>query len=154
HRLRHLRAVPRHRHRRRRGADVDGHDDAAAGGHLAAVQDPAVHPRRRVGAHHPGPAGELRGCRMSPEAVLDIGAQCLMIAAKLAAPILITALVVGFAISLLQSITQVQEVTLSFVPKAIAVGVALLIAGNWMITEIIQFTETMFDRIPSLLSGG
>lgn len=91
---------------------------------------------------------------MSPEAVLDIGTQGLLVAAKLAAPLLITALVVGFAISLLQSITQVQEVTLSFVPKIIAVGLALLIAGNWMIAEIVQFTEMMFDRIPMLLSGG
>ena len=91
---------------------------------------------------------------MTPEAVLDIGTQGLLIAAKLAAPLLITALVVGFAISLLQSITQVQEVTLSFVPKIIAVALALLIAGNWMISEIVQFTEMMFDRIPMLLSGG
>jgi flagellar biosynthetic protein FliQ len=91
---------------------------------------------------------------MSPEAALDIGAQGLMIAAKLAAPILVTALVVGLAISLLQSITQVQEVTLSFVPKAVAVAVALLVAGNWMITEMIAFTNEMFTRIPSLLSGG
>lgn len=90
---------------------------------------------------------------MSPEAVLDIGMQGLVIAAKLAAPILITALVVGFAVSLLQSITQVQEVTLSFVPKAVAVGVALVIAGNWMIEEVIAFTHEMFDRIPMLLGG-
>jgi flagellar biosynthetic protein FliQ len=91
---------------------------------------------------------------MTPEAVLDIGTQGLLVAAKLAAPLLITALVVGFAISLLQSITQVQEVTLSFVPKIVAVGLALLIAGNWMISEIVQFTHMMFDRIPQLLSGG
>ncbi|WP_337004367.1 MULTISPECIES: flagellar biosynthesis protein FliQ [unclassified Microbacterium] len=90
---------------------------------------------------------------MSPEAVLDIGTQGLIIAAKLAAPVLVTALVVGFAISLLQSITQVQEVTLSFVPKIVAVGIALLIAGNWMIAEMIAFTNEMFSRIPSLLSG-
>jgi flagellar biosynthetic protein FliQ len=91
---------------------------------------------------------------MNPEAVLDIGAQALVIAAKLAAPILVTALVVGLAISLLQSITQVQEVTLSFVPKAIAVALALLVAGNWMITEMVAFTNEMFTRIPVLLSGG
>lgn len=90
---------------------------------------------------------------MSPEAVLDIGTQGLIIAAKLAAPVLVTALVVGFAISLLQSITQVQEVTLSFVPKIVAVGIALLITGNWMIAEMIAFTNDMFSRIPSLLSG-
>jgi len=91
---------------------------------------------------------------MTPEAVLDIGMQGLVIAAKLAAPLLVTALVVGFAISLLQSITQVQEVTLSFVPKAVAVGVALVVAGNWMIAEMIAFTDEMFARIPTLLGGG
>jgi len=91
---------------------------------------------------------------MTPEAVLDIGMQGLIVGAKLAAPLLITALVIGFAISLLQSITQVQEVTLSFVPKLIGVGIALLVCGNWMIAEIIAFTNEMFARIPGLLSGG
>ena len=90
---------------------------------------------------------------MDTTAVLDIGLQALLLAAKLAAPILITALVVGFAVSLLQSITQVQEVTLSFVPKAIAVAIALLIAGHWMISETLSFTTEMFARIPDLLGG-
>lgn len=91
---------------------------------------------------------------MNTSAVLDIGMQGLLIAAKLAAPILLTALVVGFSVSLLQSITQVQEVTLSFVPKAIAVAVALLISGHWMISEMVAFTNELFARIPSLLGGG
>jgi flagellar biosynthetic protein FliQ len=90
---------------------------------------------------------------MDSGAVLDIGMQGLLIAAKLSAPILITALVVGFAISLMQSITQIQEVTLSFVPKAAAVGMALLICGHWMISEIVGFTHRLFDTIPSLLGG-
>lgn len=77
-----------------------------------------------------------------------------MIAAKLCAPILLTALVVGFTVSLLQSITQVQEVTLSFVPKAIAVALALLISGHWMISEMVAFTNELFARIPGLLGGG
>lgn len=91
---------------------------------------------------------------MNQNAVLDIALQGIVIAAKLAAPILVTALVVGFAISLLQSITQIQEVTLSFVPKAIAVAVALIVAGNWMISEMVSFTNALFEKIPSLLSGG
>jgi flagellar biosynthetic protein FliQ len=91
---------------------------------------------------------------MDSNAVLDIGLQGLVIAAKLAAPILVTALVVGFAVSLLQSITQIQEVTLSFVPKAIAVCLALLVSGHWMISEMVAFTHQMFDKIPSLLGGG
>lgn len=91
---------------------------------------------------------------MDAASVLDIGMQALIVSAKLGAPVLITALVVGFAISLLQSITQIQEVTLSFVPKAIAVSVALLVTGHWMISEIVAFTHALFDRIPSLTGGG
>jgi flagellar biosynthesis protein FliQ len=86
-------------------------------------------------------------------AVLDIGLSSLILAAKLSAPVLVTALVVGFIVSLLQSVTQIQEVTLSFVPKAIAAAVALLVAGHWMITELVSFTHELFARIPSLLGG-
>ena len=67
---------------------------------------------------------------MDTNAVLDIGLQGLLIAAKLSAPVLVTALVVGFAVSLVQSMTQIQEITLSFVPKAVAVAVALLDKGQ------------------------
>lgn len=91
---------------------------------------------------------------MTPEAVLDIAMSGIVLAAKLAAPLLVTALVIGFAISLLQSITQIQEVTLSFVPKAVGVAVALVICGHWMISESIAFTHEMFERVPQLLSGG
>ena len=91
---------------------------------------------------------------MDSNAVLDIGLQAIVVAAKLSAPILITALVVGFAISLVQSITQIQEVTLSFVPKAAAVAIALIICGQWMIAELVSFTHVLFDKIPQLLGGG
>ncbi|TFC10994.1 flagellar biosynthesis protein FliQ [Cryobacterium algoritolerans] len=91
---------------------------------------------------------------MDTNAVLDIGLQGILVAGMLSAPILITALVVGFAISLLQSITQIQEVTLSFVPKAIAVAVALIVSGHWMISEIVSFTHMLFDKIPALIGGG
>ena len=91
---------------------------------------------------------------MDTSAVLDIGLQGLLVAAKLSAPVLLTALVVGFAVSLVQSMTQIQEVTLSFVPKAIAVAVALLVCGHWMITEMVSFTHQLFDKLPSLLGGG
>jgi flagellar biosynthetic protein FliQ len=90
---------------------------------------------------------------MDTNAVLDIGLQGLIVAAKLAAPVLITALVVGFAISFFQSITQIQEVTLSFVPKAVAVSIALLVCGHWMIAESVAFTHQMFEKIPGLLGG-
>ena len=87
---------------------------------------------------------------MDSNAVLDIGVQGLLVAAKLGAPLLVTALVVGFAISLFQSATQIQEFTLSFVPKAIGVGVALLLSGSWMMHSMITFTQQLFNQIPSL----
>jgi flagellar biosynthetic protein FliQ len=90
---------------------------------------------------------------VNTNAVLDIGLAALILAAKLAAPVLVTALVVGFVVSLVQSVTQIQEVTLSFVPKAIAAAIALLVAGHWMISEVVSFTDDLFARIPSLLSG-
>ena len=90
---------------------------------------------------------------MNTNAVLDIGLDALVLAAKLSAPVLITALVIGFTISLVQSITQIQEVTLSFVPKAVGVAVALLVAGHWMISELVAFTTDLFSRIPALLGG-
>ncbi|PZE29772.1 MULTISPECIES: flagellar biosynthesis protein FliQ [unclassified Curtobacterium] len=90
---------------------------------------------------------------MNQQAVIDLVLQALIVAGKLAAPVLITSLVVGFAISLLQSITQIQEVTLAFVPKALAVAVALVVCGNWMIDEIVGFTHFLFDQIPNLLGS-
>lgn len=90
---------------------------------------------------------------MDTSAVLDVGLDALLLAAKLSAPLLITALAVGFVISLFQSVTQIQEVTLSFVPKAIGVGLALLVSGHWMVSETIAFTEQLFARIPSLVGG-
>jgi flagellar biosynthetic protein FliQ len=90
---------------------------------------------------------------VNPAAVIDISVQALMVAAKLGAPILVTALVVGFAISVFQSITQIQEVTLSFVPKAVAVSLALVVSGQWMIAEMVTFTQSLFDRIPQLVGG-
>lgn len=91
---------------------------------------------------------------METAAVLDVATQALVLAAKLAAPVLVTSLVVGLAISIVQSVTQIQEITLSFVPKALAVAVALVVCGNWMIGEMVTFTHEMFDLIPALLNGG
>lgn len=86
--------------------------------------------------------------------VLQIGLQAMLVAAKLCAPMLLTALVVGFGISLFQSVTQIQEVTLSFVPKAIAVGLALLLTGNWMLHTLVTFTQDLFTQLPKLLGAG
>jgi flagellar biosynthetic protein FliQ len=88
---------------------------------------------------------------VDPSSIIDIGVQSLLTAGELAAPILVTALVVGFAISVFQSITQIQETSLSFVPKAVAVSVALIICGQWMISVIVGFTTNLWAQIPALV---
>ncbi|HEY8532305.1 MAG TPA: flagellar biosynthesis protein FliQ [Micromonospora sp.] len=88
---------------------------------------------------------------MTDTQVLEIALQAMSMAAKLGAPILLTALLVGFGVSLFQSVTQIQEATLTFVPKAVGIAVALLLSGNWMLHELITFTTNLFDKIPSLL---
>jgi flagellar biosynthetic protein FliQ len=88
---------------------------------------------------------------MNSSSVIDIAVQALLTAGEIAAPILITALVVGFAISVFQSITQIQETSLSFVPKAIAVSVALVICGQWMISVMVGFTTNLWAEIPTLV---
>ena len=88
---------------------------------------------------------------MTDSDVIHIAIQTLMITAKLCAPILMVSLGVGFGVSLLQSVTQLQEVTLTFVPKLIAIGLVIVIGGNWMLAELIGFTRQLFDFLPALL---
>ena len=90
---------------------------------------------------------------MNSSAVLDLALTAMLMGATLSAPILITSLVVGFLISLFQSITQIQEVTLTFVPKTVAVGIALYITGYWMLQTLVTTTEDMMARIPTLLNS-
>ena len=89
---------------------------------------------------------------MTDTTVINIALQTMMVALKLSAPILVTSLVIGFTISLFQSMTQIQEFTLSFVPKLIGVGIALVISGGWMLQTLIDFTRDLFQLLPSLLA--
>lgn len=88
---------------------------------------------------------------MTDTAIIEIALRTMLVALKLSAPILVTSLVIGFAVSLFQSITQIQEVTLSFVPKVIGVGIALLICGNWMMHTLVSFTQDLFAGLPAML---
>jgi flagellar biosynthesis protein FliQ len=85
-------------------------------------------------------------------AVVEIIIQTLMVTAKVASPILIVSLAVGSGVSVLQSITQVQEFTLTFVPKLAAIGLVLILSGNWMLAELTAFTRALFAMIPGLLA--
>jgi flagellar biosynthetic protein FliQ len=88
---------------------------------------------------------------MTDTNIIHLAMQVLLVAGKLAAPVLVTSLIVGFAVSLIQSATQIQEFTLAFVPKLIGVSIALLVSGHWMLTTMITFTQQLFRGLPALL---
>lgn len=88
---------------------------------------------------------------MEQEMVLTLGSRMLEITALLAAPLLIPALVIGLLIGMFQAATQINEMTLSFIPKLAVVAVALVIAGPWMITTLISFTRELYINIPALI---
>jgi flagellar biosynthesis protein FliQ len=83
--------------------------------------------------------------------VINIATQALWTATKLAAPILIVSLTIGTLVSLFQAVTQVQEMTLSFVPKLAGIALVLVLSGSWMLAQMSDFTRTLFESIPRLL---
>lgn len=88
---------------------------------------------------------------MSPGQVLSLGQSMLEVVAMLAAPLLIPALLVGLLIGMFQAATQINEMTLSFIPKLAVVGIALVIAGPWMLTTLLSFTIELYMNIPNLI---
>ena len=90
---------------------------------------------------------------MNDSSVVEIAVRMLVETGELAAPMLLTALVVGLAISLIQSVTSIQEVTLTFVPKLAGVALSIVVAGHWMINSLVGFTEQLFQMVPQLLGN-
>jgi flagellar biosynthetic protein FliQ len=88
---------------------------------------------------------------MTDTTIIELAMRTMMVALKLSAPILVTSLVIGFTVSLFQSMTQIQEFTLAFVPKLIGVGIALLSCGNWMLHTLMTFTIDLFEGLPAML---
>ena len=82
--------------------------------------------------------------------VLDVLRDAFLVMLKISSPILIIALVIGLLISIFQATTQIQEQTLSFVPKLLAIAITLLVLGNFMINTLVGFTEKIFEIIASL----
>ncbi len=88
---------------------------------------------------------------MTPETVVDIGRQAMELMLYISAPPLLTSLVVGLVIGVLQAATQINEQTLSFIPKFIATFAALVLAGNWMIIMTVDFIRRLYSDIPNLI---
>ncbi|HUK02320.1 MAG TPA: flagellar biosynthesis protein FliQ [Steroidobacteraceae bacterium] len=89
---------------------------------------------------------------MTPESVMTIGQRALEITLLLAAPLLLVALITGLVVGAFQAATQINEMTLSFIPKLIAMALALVIAGPWMLKIIVSYTRELFESIPSLIT--
>jgi flagellar biosynthetic protein FliQ len=88
---------------------------------------------------------------MTPESVMLIGQEAIKITALMAAPLLLSALIIGVLVGMFQAATQIQEMTLSFIPKLVIMALALMIAGPWMIRLVVTFTERLFADIPNLI---
>lgn len=88
---------------------------------------------------------------MSPEEVLAVGRHALEITLLLSAPPLLIALAVGLLVGIFQAATQINEMTLSFIPKLIAVALSLLVAGPWMLKLIVAYMRELYEGIPGML---
>jgi len=87
---------------------------------------------------------------MGPDSVIQIGSEAVKMVLLISLPMLGVALVVGIAISLFQAVTQIQEMTLTFVPKIMAVFAAMILAAPWMTEKMVSFTQHLFAIIPTL----
>ncbi len=88
---------------------------------------------------------------MTPEVVMSIGQRALEMAVLLSAPMLLAALVIGLLVGVFQAATQINEMTLSFIPKLLGMAAALMIAGPWMLKELVGYTRLLIQSIPSLI---
>ncbi|ETS30175.1 flagellar export apparatus protein FliQ [Photorhabdus temperata] len=88
---------------------------------------------------------------MTPESVMALGTEAMKIALALAAPLLLSALLCGLIVSLLQAATQVNEMTLSFIPKILAVFVTTVIAGPWMLNLFLDYMRGLYSSIPVII---
>lgn len=88
---------------------------------------------------------------MNEDMILTLGNEALKTAIMLAGPILLVAMVVGIVISMIQAVTQINEATLSFVPKIIAISLVLILAAPWMIETVSSYTTDLITRIPEII---
>ncbi|HEY4435621.1 MULTISPECIES: flagellar biosynthesis protein FliQ [Lelliottia] len=88
---------------------------------------------------------------MTPESVMMMGTEAMKIAISVASPLLLVALITGLVISILQAATQINEMTLSFIPKIIAVFVTIIVAGPWMLNLLLDYMRNLFTNLPYII---
>jgi flagellar biosynthesis protein FliQ len=94
---------------------------------------------------------EFRVTHMTEAYVLTLAQNAVMVMLTIAAPILLVSLLVGSLISLVQAATQINEVTLTFIPKMIAIGLVLALLGSWMLQNLVAFTTNLFNSLPNFV---
>ena len=90
---------------------------------------------------------------MSQDQVVSICVSAMEVAMKVALPMLLVGLVVGLLVSIFQAVTQIQEQTLSFIPKIAGLAIVLVVAGPWMLGQLLSWTEELYGQIPKLVGG-
>jgi flagellar biosynthetic protein FliQ len=88
---------------------------------------------------------------MTPESVMTLGREAMQVTLMIAAPMLLTSLTVGLLVSIFQAATQINEATLSFIPKLLAVFLVLILAGPWILSVIVDYMHMMFAGIPAMV---
>jgi flagellar biosynthetic protein FliQ len=88
---------------------------------------------------------------MTPETVVTVGRQALEMTLMLAAPLLLTALGVGLIVGIFQAATSINEMTLSFIPKLLAMAAMLALAGPWMLRTLVEYTRNLIENIPGMI---
>lgn len=90
---------------------------------------------------------------MTQDTVINLAVSAMELALKVALPMLLAGLVIGLAVSVFQAVTQIQEQTLAFIPKVAGMAVLLIVAGPWMLGQLITWTAQLYSSIPSLVGG-
>lgn len=88
---------------------------------------------------------------MTPETVITIGQQAVEMTLMLSAPLLLSALVIGLVVSIFQAATQINEMTLSFIPKLLGIFLVLIFAGPWMVNTMVDYIQRLFGNIPWMI---
>jgi len=91
---------------------------------------------------------------MNQDTVVNLATQAMTLALKIAGPMLLVGLVIGLVVSLFQAVTQIQEQSLTFIPKIIGLAALIVILGPWMLDQLVTYAQNLWMSIPQLIAGG
>ena len=90
---------------------------------------------------------------MNQDTVINLATQAMMLALKIAGPMLLMGLIVGLLVSIFQAVTSIQEQSLSFIPKIVGVAVLIVVLGPWMLNQLVSYAQNLYLSIPQLVGG-